>query len=276
MSRPQYSMIEKVGPPLVAGILLCLWIATRFFPADQISEPKEHPPPQHGGRLIAIAGNRYHLELVVEQGELLRLYTLGADPSQVVEVDQQDLKAYVKADTQSASNAVTFKPTPQPGDRRGRTSCFTTMLPPGIRSSRLYATIPNLRINGNRYHASFAPDDQEIEMPLGVDQAEARDLYLVPRGKYTSADIQQNGGVTASQKYQDFQPRHDPHPKPGDPLCPVTQTKANPACTWTINGKVYEFCCPPCIDEYVRLAKEQPHQLRDPEEFFQRRKAPSP
>jgi hypothetical protein len=35
-----------------------------------------------------------------------------------------------------------------------------------------------------------------------------------------------------------------------------------------IDGKNYTFCCPPCIDEYVKLAKEQPEALESPDSFI--------
>ena len=92
------------------------------------------------------------------------------------------------------------------------------------------------------------------------DEAE-RVLYLTPGGRYTEADIAANGPILPSQRYRGFQARHDFNPQSGDTLCPISRTKANSACTWIIGGQTYEFCCPPCIDELVRLAKEQPGQL---------------
>ena len=38
-------------------------------------------------------------------------------------------------------------------------------------------------------------------------------------------------------------------------------TKANPKFTWIINGQAYQFCCPPCVDEFVQLAKEKPDEI---------------
>ena len=89
-------------------------------------------------------------------------------------------------------------------------------------------------------------------------------LYLTPGGKYTEADIEANGSVTVSQKFKTFKSAHDMHPKPGDKICPITLTKANPKCTWVIGGKEYEFCCPPCVDEFVRMAKQEPEKIDEP------------
>ena len=109
--------------------------------------------------------------------------------------------------------------------------------------------------------AGGAHDDA---MPEGVDAAEARALYLTPGGKYTAADIVANGSVIASDKYKGKMSKHDFKPKPGDAICPITLTKVNPKFTWVIGGKDYQFCCPPCIDEFVLLAKESPDEIKDP------------
>lgn len=97
-----------------------------------------------------------------------------------------------------------------------------------------------------------------------------RDLLLLPGGKYKAADIEVNGGITASEKYRDFKAKHDFKPRPGERICPVTRTKANPECTWVIDGRTYLFCCPPCISEFVALAKKQPEKLKNPKEYTQK------
>jgi YHS domain-containing protein len=58
-------------------------------------------------------------------------------------------------------------------------------------------------------------------------------------------------------------------PKPGDRICPITETKANPKFVWVIGGKSYQFCCPPCIDEFLQKAKSSDDPLPDPEIFVQ-------
>jgi YHS domain-containing protein len=82
--------------------------------------------------------------------------------------------------------------------------------------------------------------------------------------------VEANGGLTASERYAGFQARHDIHPRPGERICPVTRTKADPRCAWTIGGQVYLFCCPPCIDEFVRRAREEPEGVEGPEAYVQR------
>ncbi|WP_166825814.1 hypothetical protein [Thalassoroseus pseudoceratinae] len=268
MSRPRAPVLERIGLPLVASLLLSLWILTRFFPSDQYEVADEHPPVGSGVPRLSLAEGRYHLDLVMEDDGRIRLYTLGADPTQVFAVDQQNLTAHFKADQQNSQETITLNPAPQPGDPPGTTSCFSGTLSSKDMNAAISATIPNLHIRGHRYHAIFELTDHGVKMPGSVSEQEARDLYLSPAGKYTWEDIRRNGHTTASQKYRSFKPKHDPRPKPGDTICPVTQTKANPDCTWVINRDVYQFCCPPCIDEYVRLAKEHPEQLQAPETFI--------
>jgi len=101
-------------------------------------------------------------------------------------------------------------------------------------------------------------------MPDGLEDAQARELYLKPGGMYTEADINANGSVTADAKFKGVMSKHDFKPKAGDTICPITLTKVNPKFAWVIGGKTYQFCCPPCIDEFVLLAKESPAEIRDP------------
>jgi hypothetical protein len=115
--------------------------------------------------------------------------------------------------------------------------------------------------------ADLPASRRAIEMPASMREDEERALYMSPGGKYTLVDIEANGGSVASRKYRGFQASHDYEPMPGDTLCPVTRTKANPSCTWTVDGKVYQFCCPPCVDEFVRLAKQHPDRIRAPEYY---------
>ena len=106
------------------------------------------------------------------------------------------------------------------------------------------------------------------EMPREVADTQERDLFLFPGGPYTVADIAANGGALPSQKFRRLRIRHDYKPLPGDRLCPVTLTKANRECTWIIGGREYQFCCPPFIAEFVRLAKEKPQQIEPPEAYI--------
>ena len=63
---------------------------------------------------------------------------------------------------------------------------------------------------------------------------------------------------------------HDRKPKAGDKICPITRTKANPNITWVVGGKTYEFCCPPCVDEFVKTAKEHPEEIKEPGSYVKK------
>lgn len=119
-------------------------------------------------------------------------------------------------------------------------------------------------------HAGSDHAGGDDAMPAGVDADEERTLYLTPGGIYTEADIKANGSMTAGDKYKGKMAKHDMKPKAGDKVCPITMTKANPKFTWIIGGKTYEFCCPPCIDEYVLLAKTSPKEVLDPSEYVKK------
>ena len=112
--------------------------------------------------------------------------------------------------------------------------------------------------------------EHEPGMPTKVTDDLERALYLTAAGIYSEADIAANGNQTASQRYATFRSAHVMNPPVGSLLCPVTFTKANSACTWIINGHEYQFCCPPCIDEFVRTAKESPQDISPPDAYIKR------
>jgi YHS domain-containing protein len=232
----------------------------------------EHPhkPGSHGGIIVPIGADSYHAEAVIEKAGEFRLLTLGKDESRIQEVDLQSIKAYVKIVGQPDATPVELTASPQDGDTEGKTSQFVGTLPEDLRGKPLEVTIPNLRINGERFRVGFttATAAHQEDMPAGLPAAEEQSLYLTPGGKYSLEDIEANGRTTASQKFRGILSSHDMKPKLGDRICPVTLTKANPKFRWVIDGKPYEFCCPPCVDEFVKLAKEQPEDVRDPDTYI--------
>ena len=240
---------------------------------DAMDEEHGHRPGSFGGRIVTIGQEEYHAEVVVQDDGTLRLYMLGQDETRMEEVEEQDLLAYVRPDGGRQSTVLVLKPEPQTGDAEGMTSQFAGTLPEQLRDRDLEISIPNLRIADDRFRLGFthqaAVAEPGMPMPMGVGDEEARRLYLTPAGLYTEADIEANGRVTAAEKYRGFRARHDRNPKPGDRICPITGTKANPKCTWIIGGKPYWFCCPPCIDEFLVSAKESPETIVGPEEYVQ-------
>ncbi len=229
-----------------------------------------HKPGAHGGTIVSIGLDSYHAEAIVEKGGRLRLLMLGKDESRIQEVDEQTLTAYVKAVGEAEAVSVELTAAPQEGDAAGKTSQFAGQLPEGMGVREVEVTIPILRIAGERFRVGFTTEKSahQEDMPDGLAVDEERALYLSPGGKYTATDILANGKVTASQKFRGLMASHDMKPKAGDKLCPITNTKANSKFTWIVNGKPYEFCCPPCVDEFVKLAKEQPDAIKSPETYL--------
>lgn len=231
-----------------------------------------HKPGAHGGTIVSIGLDSYHAEAIVEKGGRLRLLMLGKDESRIQEVEAQTLTAYVKAAGDAEAAPIELSAVPQEGDAAGKTSQFVGQLPENVIAREIEVTIPILRITGERFRIGFTtaiPAHNEA-MPERLPPADEQALYLTPAGLYTTNDIAANGNVTAAQKFRGVTASHDMKPKVGDRICPITNTKANPKFTWVVDGKPYEFCCPPCVDEFVKLAKEEPSAIRAPGDYIRR------
>lgn len=231
-----------------------------------------HKDGQHGGTIVSLGRDSYHVEAVVAADGQIRLFTLGKDETRVIDVESQVLKGYVKAQSDTEAQEVSFEPTPQDGDTVDRTSVFVGKLPAALMGRSLEVTIPNIRIDGERFRLGFqttqAEHAESTSMPEKVGSAAEKELYLTPGGHYTTADIQANGNLTASQKFKGIKSDHNMNPKPGDTVCPISGTKANPKFTWIIGGKPYQFCCPPCVDEFLTNAKTSRDPLPDLDSFI--------
>jgi hypothetical protein len=235
--------------------------------AQKDEEEHAHKPGAHGGSIISLGRDSYHVEAVFVKGGTLQLYMLGQDETRVQDVESQELTAYAKAEGGNESIALPVKPQPQAGDAPGKTSQFIGQIPEDLQGQILTITIPSITIGGERFRLGFTSATESHSpdsIPAKVsDEAEA-ELYLTPGGIYTEADIKANSNITASQKFKGFRASHDLNPKPGDRICPITLTLANPKVTWIVDGKEHQFCCPPCVDEFLKLAKEKPGEVKDP------------
>lgn len=245
-------------------------------PVAAENEEHGHKPGAHGGIIVSLGRDSYHVEAIVTKDGQLRLHTLGNDETRVIDVEIQQLLAYVKTPDGADSTSVEVKPSPQPGDAEGRASLFVAQLPEPLVAQSIDVTIPNITIGGERFRLGFTTKTESHgaeAMPAKVANEAEKQLYFTPGGIYTQADIEANGNVTASQKFAGFQATHDLKPKVGDKICPVTLTKANPKCSWIVGGKTYEFCCPPCVDEFVGLAKSKPEEVKPPDQYVKRTSA---
>jgi len=229
----------------------------------------EHPPGAHGGTIVPLGADSYHAEALADSDGTLRLFMLGKDESRIQEIDAQTIKAFVKSQDALEAKNIELIPQPQEGDSNGKTSQFVAKIPSDNLGKPLRVTIPNLTIAGERFRIAFELKASQGHAPMGQAAADGQEeaLYLTPGGKYTQADIEANGKTIPSIKFKGIRSNHDDKPMPGDKICPISKTKANEQFAWVIDGKNYTFCCPPCIDEYVKLAKEQPEALQSPDSF---------
>jgi YHS domain-containing protein len=232
-----------------------------------------HKAGAHGGFMISLGRDSYHVEAVIDAEGAIRLYTLGKDETRVIDVEKQSLTGFIKADGDADSKSIAFEPSPQEGDAENKTSLFIGKLPIEYVGRKLDITIPNIRIAGERFRLGFQSGQsahEDSEMPDKIAADEENELYLRPGGRYTAADVIANGNVTASQRFKGFRAKHDMNPKAGDRICPITETKANTNCSWIVDGKEYQFCCPPCVDEFVKMAKGTTEPLPEPDFYLKK------
>jgi len=242
--------------------------------------PHEHKPGPNGGKVLDVL-DKYHVEGVFKRTEnefLFELFTLDTDPNKIMEVEARPLEAEVVPKT-GPSRQITLQPLPQTGDKPGKTSRFSVVLPSHLAEQEVDVSI--LYIMGQ--------ERQRIRFTHGKhvnghgDQAAADDwqLFTTPAGLYTEKDIAANGKTIPSIKFKGIQWPHDNESiKVGDFVCPVTDNKADDRCAWIVNDRRYTFCCEPCIRKFVRWAKDpedqkkikQPMEYRATEETVRRLK----
>lgn len=235
-------------------------------------EDHGHKPGAHGGLMVSIGTDNYHAEAVFQKGGTLKLFILGKDESRIQEVEEQRLIAFARPVGDPEASEFFLDPRPQSGDTPGKTSVFEGKIPQVMAGKALEVTVQSIRVAGERFRLSFnSAEEKHPEssggMPSGIGPDAERNLFLTPGGAYTREDITANGGRVASEKFKGIRANHDAKPKAGDRVCPISLTKANPAFTWTIGGKQYQFCCPPCVEEFVQMAKDKPSDLKGPETY---------
>lgn len=271
--RVRWIVAGIAGVAFLVGvcILVCLSIV-RDALNRRGADDHDHPPGPHGGVVVALGReNRFHAEAVFEPGGQVRVYTYGEDETQVYPIGAQPTPATVRRPSDPTEFSIRLSPEPQPGDPAGKASRFTGRLPQELDGGRVELVVPAMNFEGQRHWFTVKSEGEwhRDPMPEKVTAEEERKLYLTPGGKYTEADIKANGGIIASEKFKGVKAEHDAAPKPGDRICPVSRTKANPKLAWVVGGKEYLFCCPPCVDEFVRKAKEKPDEVKPAENYIQ-------
>ena len=233
-----------------------------FVPAPP-ADSHGHPPSAHSGQVVMFkaGATHYHVEFVVEPTGRVRVYPLDEAAAGPLPVEAQTLVVSVEGPT-GAPTPVMLRPVAE-GEPAGTTTQFVGRLPARAIGGRLTVRFTELKVNGERYRFEFAWDP-----PLGEEafraayRGEQRRIFLSPGGRYLDSDIRQNGGLSADADFATLAPAHDHAPKPGDRVCPISGFKAETAFTWVVGGERYVFCCQPCIDEFVLLAKERPDVIR--------------
>ena len=257
--------VMVVTATVVSTAFLAVWWATWRPPP-----PEEHPhrPAPHGGIIVAVGegDQHYHAEAVTVRRGVLLVYTYGGDAATVQEVESQMLTALVRPEGEDEAGRVDLLPMPQTDDNPGKTSRFFARLPRGVRGKPLAITVPEIAIAARRFRLDFPPSTGARE-DGPPDGDEERNLSLTPAGKYTQADIRANGVVTAEQKFAGLLATHNEKPRSGERVCPVTRLKAHPGCCWAVGGQSYQFCCAPCVEEFVRVAKGRPDEVKDAADY---------
>ena len=279
-------MIRTLLPVLLAGAAALIAVgcsSQRPSPRRRPMSPKheEHAhQSQHGGIIVSIGRDSYHAEAVFEKGGTLRLYMLGKDESKVQEVEAQAARPPTPRPTAATEAEQFVLQARAAAGRRARQDlpvrrpAARSDLPARASRSRSRTS----RIGGERFRIGFKsvrrrPPTADAGMPAKLaDRRGADKLFLTPGGQvHRRPTSRPTATRSPSVKFQRHPGRPTtPNPKPGDKICPITETKANPKFTWVVGGKTYEFCCPPCIDEFVATAKEKPDEIKDPE--FYRKK----
>lgn len=231
-----------------------------------------HKAGAHGGIMVSLGRDSFHAEAVFEKGGVLRLYMLGNDESRVIDIEQQTLKAFAKVDGDSEALPFVLEPQPQDGDASGKTSQFVGQLPEAVVGQQLDVTIPNIVVAGERFRAGFksAAEAHADSMPAKAASDEEQRLFLTAGGLYTESDVAANGRTTAAAKFKAVTIKHDAKPILGDKICPISMTKANSQITWIVGGQTYEFCCPPCVEEFVKNAKTKADPIQPAADFVKR------
>jgi hypothetical protein len=271
----------------VGFVALALLVAGCSKPVSQDAESKDkkaakdkadgehgHKPGRHGGTIVEIGRDNYHAEAVFGEAGLVRLYVLAKDEAQIQEVDEQKLLAFAKADGDTKGVEFALEPKPRPDDAKGKTSVFEGTLPESLRDKKVEVTVTAIRIEGGRFRfafRNFKDTQHDGDMPNAAGSAEMKKLFATVKGKYTEADVKANGaGVTPADRYGNEMTNHDAKPQSGDRICPISKTKANPKINWIVGGKKYQFCCTPCINEFVKTAQDKPEKIKEPEEYVKK------
>ncbi|MBI2806266.1 MAG: hypothetical protein HYX68_14905 [Planctomycetes bacterium] len=208
------------------------------------------------------------MEVLVEADGRIHLFLSGEHTEEAVEVLRQLLIAQVKRQGESGSTSVVLRPAEKPGASDEKTSHFIGRFSPELMESRLSVSIVKLAIDGRDFAFQFELPDRRDGKKRAAEIERA--LVLASKGKYTQADVEAAEKQLPSEKYLGIIVVHDLRAKTGDSLCPVTRAKTDPRIRWQVNGRTYQFCCPPCIVEFVGAAQASSKTMVAPEDLVKK------
>ena len=73
-------------------------------------EEHGHKKGAHGGIIVSLGRDSYHVEAIVTSAGELHLYTLGNDETRVMEIPAQNLAGFAKLASESESIAIELAP----------------------------------------------------------------------------------------------------------------------------------------------------------------------
>ena len=235
---------------------------------DAKESEHSHTEGPHGGPLAEWGAEDYHAEFTVDHSAReATVYILGSDAKTPAPIRADKILLSIN----KPSFQIELAATPQDSDPKGKSSRFVGKHA-HFGKDRLFAGTISGEVDGKPYAGDFKEERHNHDKAAANGNRESREakVFLTPGGIYTDADIEKNGNTVPSAKFKDIYWSHDDNLKAGDRVCPVTDNKADPQCYWWVNGQKYEFCCPPCLEKFVRWAKETPEKVKTPETYVKR------
>lgn len=224
----------------------------------------------HGGQLIEWGNEEYHIELVMDpKTKEATAYVLDESAMKLKPIQAATLTLVLKLEPPVT---VMLAAKPDAGAAAGQSSRFVGTHD-ALSQDKLFEGAVSGTVGGTPYSGKFKQKKAHANhagMPEGVGGTpEEAELFLKPGGIYTADDIKANGSVVPSVKFKGISWPHDDG-KPGDRVCPVTANKADDRCAWVVNGKTYTFCCTPCLDKFLKWAKQTPEKIKEPGDYIQK------
>ncbi|MFO0809222.1 MAG: hypothetical protein U0746_11395 [Gemmataceae bacterium] len=262
---------------LVAGLVGCGSHSHSHAHGDKAkgkdAKAEAHPTAgPHGGLLVEWGDEEYHVELVFEpKAKQATAYVLDETAAKSKPIAASSLTLELKLEPPVT---VKLDAKSEASDPAGQSSRFTgthdALGTDKPLEGTLSATVGTTPYSG-KFKQKAGGSARHHGMPAGVGGTPAeKELFLNPGGIYTVSDIRANGDTVPSVKYRGISWPHEDDLKPGDKVCPVTANKADSRCQWIVNGQNYQFCCTPCLDKFVKWAKESPEKVKEPGAYIQK------